>query len=327
MLEVILSKVMLERSLEKPSKLETTFDQFQVEIEGDLTMRCNYSCSYCESYDNSSTTQFKHLTEYLDAIDYLKNYFGNKTAKVDILGGEPMLFKDWNLVLNKIHDVGYLPKITTNLSVTERSLNHKLEKLSPKNCIDVSWHMQFADDDKMLKNIDIIKESGHLRSISILGDKRYWNRVLQAYESVKDTKVAEIAFIKDESAGKNAIANKLINYSDDESKIISSSKIKESYFFKTTAEYTDQKKYLTSINDFFTQGITNFKGMNCYVGENRIHIKQNGDVYPSACLLNYPRAKMGNIFKGRIKKPNRPIVCPFNFCGCGPHLRITNTQV
>ena len=32
---------------------------------------------------------------------------------------------------------------------------------------------------------------------------------------------------------------------------------------------------------------------------------------------------MGNLYKQTIRKPRRPVTCPFDMCACGPDLRIT----
>ena len=57
----------------------TTSKEYQVEVEWMITQRCNYECSYCASYDNTSAFMFKTLEEYTTAFKYLSNYFGNKT--------------------------------------------------------------------------------------------------------------------------------------------------------------------------------------------------------------------------------------------------------
>ena len=67
---------------------------------------------------------------------------------------------------------------------------------------------------------------------------------------------------------------------------------------------------------------SNFKGMKCAVGFTRLHIRPNGDVYPSACLLNYRGAIMGNIYKKNIVKPKSYLTCPFTECLCGPDIRV-----
>jgi len=66
----------------------------------------------------------------------------------------------------------------------------------------------------------------------------------------------------------------------------------------------------------------NFKGMMCAVGKERLHIKPNGDVYPSACFLNYPQTCMGNIYKENLRKVKKAVRCPFTHCYCGPDIRI-----
>ena len=45
---------------------------------------------------------FKTLEEYTEAFDYLSDYFGNMAIKVDILGGEPTLFKPWYELMNRL---------------------------------------------------------------------------------------------------------------------------------------------------------------------------------------------------------------------------------
>jgi MoaA/NifB/PqqE/SkfB family radical SAM enzyme len=315
---------MLEKSSEEIKSVITEFDNYQAEVEWDITQRCNYSCSYCESYNNTDPTQFRTLEEYSKAIEYIKTYFDNKNARIDILGGEPILFKQWAELLNKIHEVGLVANLTTNLSLNFKTLEKKIEKLKPLNCIDVSWHTQFSDDEKMLKNIKLLYETGHLRSISILGDKRYWARVVKAYNDTKFTGIAEISFIKDESAGKKNVANKLYEYSEEEVKYIRSTTLNHKKVSKTQITYVNgQQEVFSSIQEFFEKGITNFKGMKCEIGQLKLHIKQNGDVYPSACFLNHPQARLGNVFKENVIKPNKPITCPFSFCGCGSDLRIS----
>ena len=310
------------------SVLTTLFD-YQAEVEWNLTMRCNYSCSYCESYDNTIPTNFKSLDDYTTAIKTLNQYLENKKARIEILGGEPMLYKHWNSLLNLIFEYGHLPKICTNLSINNKTLKKKLENLYPKQCIDVSWHTQFAEEDKIVENIKTIHESNHLRTISILADKRYWDKVKSAYNRVKHFDNVELSYIKDESAGKNNIASGLIEYSKEEINYIErvNNVNKFRFNFETKVLYNSGKvDILNNITDFFEKDVNNFKGMNCDVGKLRLHIKSNGDVYPSACLLNYPKAKMGNLYQGTIIKPKKAIKCPFSFCGCGPDLRINKYE-
>lgn len=327
MWEAILLKVMLEKLLEEDNlkSVITTFLDYQAEVEWDLTMRCNYTCSYCVSYNNSDPTHLRSLDEYESSVKYLQQYFNNKKARISLLGGEPMLFKKWDSLLNCIYDIGFTPKIITNLAVNIKTLEKKLKNLNPAYCIDVSWHPQFVAEQEMLDKIKLIYDSGHLRYLSILGDIRYWDKVKSAREQTEYLDNVEISFIKDEAKGKNAIASKLTEYSKEQVEYIKKSvKQDDKKKYNTKITYTNgATKKISSITEFFSESLTNFKGMNCDVGQLRLHIKPTGDVFPSACLLNYPKAKMGNIFEKNIIKPTNPIKCPFTFCGCGPDQRIS----
>ena len=105
---------MSEKLLEE---IKTEFNGFECEVDWDLTMRCNYWCTYCESYNNNIPNGLKDLNTYKQGLINLNDYLGNKKARITILGGEPMLFKNWDSLLNLIHDFNHIPRITTNLSI------------------------------------------------------------------------------------------------------------------------------------------------------------------------------------------------------------------
>lgn len=312
----------LERSLEKVKSLETTFDDYQVEIGWDLTMHCNYSCTYCNSYDNSQPTHLLPLEDYIKAANYMNHHIGNKTARIQLCGGEPMLFKHWNILLDELSDLGFHPTIISNLSLPLKTLKQKIKNLKTKNSIEVSWHPQFAVTDEIVDKINLLYNTEHLRSISILADTRYWSVVNEAFEKVKYTDKAVISIIKDEKSDATSIASKLYEYSEDQINFMNKANKTNKSSFTTTVTTENDQFNINSVSKFFEMGICNFKGFKCEIGTTTFHIKANGDVYPSACMFNYPKAKMGNVFKENIKKVKNPIICPFTFCGCGPDLRI-----
>lgn len=295
-----------------------------MDISWDITMRCNYSCAYCESYDNTQPTNFKTINEYETALRYLVEHFNTEKLKIEILGGEPTLYKQWTEILNAINTLGARATIFTNLSMPTKTLKKRIEQLTPKKCINVSWHTEFADHETMVENIRVIHESGHLNCIDILADKRSWTQVVKAYDAVQHTKVASLMCIKDEAAGEKQIIKSLIEYTDEEMQYINATHQTRTNSGITTIKLTDQSTLqLNGLGDFYKHNMTNFKGMQCEIGQQRIHIKPNGDVFPSACMLNYEKACMGNLYKQTIRKPRRPVTCPFDMCACGPDLRIT----
>jgi MoaA/NifB/PqqE/SkfB family radical SAM enzyme len=304
------------------TNIVSTSPYFQVEVEWMITQRCNYSCTYCSSYDNNVPFLFKSMEQYKEGFSYLSKYFGNRTIKLDFLGGEPMLFKKWYELVNYISEVNYIPKITTNLSVPA---NTYADKLNPNigRFITATWHPEFADTEQFEKNCDILYEKGFLNTISFAAPIYKWDKSLQIYlkfcEKYKHERFNFIKLIriKYENTGSISIANKWHNYSEEQEK-----------YFTDTMDYdvtiTTTNKNGSSNTQINRLNATelDFKGMWCAVGRDRIHITPKGDVYPSACLLNYRKAVMGNIYKQNISKPKSAIRCPFTACLCGPDQRI-----
>lgn len=305
-------------SVVKIQSLKYEDPDFQAEVGWDITQRCNYSCTYCASYDNTRPFEFKKLDEYIEALEYLKLYFGNQKVKVDILGGEPTLFKKWYVLMNWMNFHGFLPKLTTNLSVPVGTYINKLDESLPPFIV-ASFHPEFAKLDDFCYNVERLKEKGFLKNISLLGDPNHWEETLTTYKALKSI-VPELVLtrLKNEHTNDYSISDSFVYYTEEQLR-----------YFGNNPEVDD--KYSLKLNDGSTihpslskirSNFSNFKGMKCEVGKTRLHIKPNGDVYPSACLANYPRAKMGNIYKKNVIKPKAAITCPFNDCLCGPDIRI-----
>ena len=304
-------------ALKNIKHITTTSKEYQVEVEWMITQRCNYTCSYCASYDNSGNFMFKTLEQYTTAFKYLSNYFGNKTIKLSFLGGEPMLYKQWPELINYISQYNYIPKITTNLSIPVKSYINRLNKDLGKFIV-ASWHPEFATD-QFMKNIEILNNNNFIRSVSVSAPQEYWEqsiKILNILRKKYGKQFVHLTRIKDENSKGLSITDKLIDYTSKQ----------EKYFtfhrdYPVEIKIIDTNNKINVYNEIDAHSI-NFKGMNCAVGRDSIHITPNGDVYPSACLLNYRKARMGNIYKQNIVKPGSSIRCPFIACYCGPDQRI-----
>jgi MoaA/NifB/PqqE/SkfB family radical SAM enzyme len=300
----------------------STSPEFEAEVEWMITQRCNYSCTYCSSYNNNIPFLFKSMNQYKEVFSYLSEYFGNKRIKLDFLGGEPMLFKKWYELVNYISEINYIPKITTNLSIPA---NTYADKLNPNlgRFIAATWHPEFADTKQFEKNCDILYEKGFLRGVDFAAPLYKWDEALQTYfrfcEKFKHERVDfnKLIRIKYEDTGSISIANKYHEYSEEQKKYFT-----DGGDYDVVVTTTNKDGSITRVKNRVEPGQLNFKGMWCAVGKDRIHITPKGDVYPSACLLNYRKAIMGNIYKQNIIKPKSAIRCPFTACLCGPDQRI-----
>ncbi len=289
--------------------------KFQVEIDWDITQRCNYSCSYCASYDNAQPFNFKTVNEYIECFKYLSDYFGNKTIRMAFLGGEPTLFKQWVELVNWLVEYNYVLKLTTNLSVPVKTY---IDKLNPKlkKFIVASFHTEFADIDVFTKNAKILNDRGFLRRITFLPNPKTWDKSMEQYKKLLTAGRVSSSKIKDEFENDISISTGFVDYTEEQLKFFK--KVKQTN--KYVSLNIDDKIIKPSIQ-VIRDKYSNFKGMKCAAGFTRLHIKPNGDVYPSACLLNYRGARMGNIYKKNLVKPKSYLTCPFNECLCGPDIR------
>jgi MoaA/NifB/PqqE/SkfB family radical SAM enzyme len=312
--------------LDKLIHVKTFTNEYDVEVEWDLTARCNYACSYCSSYDNTQPLLFKNIAEYEKTIDYLISYFPRKVIKIDFLGGEPTLFKDWAKLLEAVYTRGHVPKIITNLALPMKSLKSKLSDKTFKECIDVSFHPEFSNPQSFIDKVNFLYDKGFLKTGGVLMHPDYWDICMHVFNELQHTNKIGYTRIKNENNNTVSIASEFIPYSKEQEEILTApSSVITGRFTEVT--YTNRIESYKTIEDLFSNNITNFKGLNCYIGKNRLHIKANGDVYPSACLLNYPKSKMGNIYKQELKVIGNPIICPFSFCACGPDIRIEKKAI
>ena len=299
--------------------------EYQVEIDWMITQRCNYSCSYCDSYDNSKPFLFRTVEEYKKAFEYLNSYFGgNMTIIVNLLGGEPTLFKEWYILMNYMWENNMVPKLTTNLSVPVDTYIDKLNKNLPPFMFG-SYHPEFANLDKFCYNAEKLKERGFLKNFSLLADPNNWERTLRIYDRLK--KIVPnmgLTKIKNEFTGTLSLSDDFVEYTDEQLKFLDQGNLVENEYF--TLEFKDGTIIHPSQYLLRTK-YNKFKGMKCYVGKYRLWIDPYGNTFPSACLGNNRRASMGNIYRGNIKRIERPIICPFNDCLCGPDIRIEKEAV
>ena len=304
----------------KVKSLKFDSPHYQVWIDWDITQRCNYTCSYCASYNNDQPFNFKPLEEYIKALTYVKSLFSdNETIMMHFLGGEPTLYKQWPELFSWLADNRFMVQLTTNLSIPAKKYINRLSTNLSQFMIG-SYHPEFANFIKFRNNVKMLHDKGFYKQSVVLGSPKYWDHIMDVFNSLSEICDTRLTKIKDEHAGgRLRISGGWIDYTEEQAKMFIDVNPQEDKYMTVVF---DDGTIAHPTNSVLRYYHSSFKGMFCAVGQKRLHINSYGDVFPSACLLNFRKAIMGNIYKQNIRKPQKAITCPFEECLCGPDIRI-----
>jgi len=115
------------------------------QIDIDLTNNCNQDCYYCISLQfRKKYTGHQPYTKYINLIDQLNNWrqhspdsYGTLHAITFAGGGEPTLLKNYEKVLEKAIDCGFLISLTTNGTLLEKIFNIPIPKIQMMNWVGI----------------------------------------------------------------------------------------------------------------------------------------------------------------------------------------------
>mgnify|MGYP001300934487 FL=1 len=298
--------------------IKNTFD---LEIDYLLTFRCNYDCSYCISHDVNHPSLQRSSDEIIDACNFIFKQYSNKKIKLRILGGEPFVYKYFINLVNKLSNNDFLQiNIITNLSVSEKALD-KL-KVSKNIVISASYHPEYSNNKDFVNKIKYLQNKGFITdcSVSIHPNEKYLKSSLYVLDNITENVYPKFLSIQPKT--NINIYGKSYEYS----KIIKDSikKYKKTGLVNNDLkyEYENKTSKIFSMSDVMVNNRDNFKGLLCKAGHDKLHINEQGDVFPAACFLN-SRIILGNMFEKTFKKPKNYVSCPFTSCKCTTDLTLT----
>jgi sulfatase maturation enzyme AslB (radical SAM superfamily) len=140
-------------------------------VEIDLTNSCNQDCIYCCSAvhrkTNPSTAKFDHFIKLLDDLASwnLSGSTGGLKSVIFVGGGEPTLFKGYELIIKHSIDLGFLTSLVTNGTKLDKLLDIGTKYIQKMQWIGVD--VDSADEEvfnavrlpKTGGQFDIVKEN------------------------------------------------------------------------------------------------------------------------------------------------------------------------
>lgn len=279
-----------------------------------VTNRCNLKCSYCyEEYYDRDHKEFS-TEELLKLIDELSS-MGTKYISVN--GGEALLRKDIEVIIDKIREKNMLCHLTTNGTLIKKNIM-VLKKL---NSISISLDGdKFGNDlnrgsgsyDKIIEGISCLKENNikfHTHTVLTRHNKNAVDEIL-ALASEYGFK-AQFSFLREEHPSDGEIILDDGEIKKNLNKILSYKKKGRPVF----SSYTTYKNVLNWPYPYNRQFILdeNSKGRNnpvCLVNRYSCHIEANGMVFPCVVLVN--KFKALNFLEVGFKKAWEHL----NTCSC-----------
>lgn len=121
--------------------------KFPLNIEIDLTYKCNYNCLYCR---NGLIKERDELS--INVIESLINELRtNNIFSVNISGGEPLLHKDFSSIIKLLSENNITWNLTTNGSLIDEKIAKKLKE-NNINCIFITLTGMNDEIDSYHKN-------------------------------------------------------------------------------------------------------------------------------------------------------------------------------
>lgn len=263
--------------------------KYPSEIGVEITNQCNFDCKHCI---NNSSYDDNHYLEY-DTINKIIRYMVERgIVCLDLSGGEPLLHKD----INKIIETAYSNDLTISIATNGYLLDEKKIDFFKNKNVSVRISFDGYDDntykiirgenkfDRVIKNISLaVKKGLKISLVTVLHSKNVKN-AKEFIKKAKELGVSKIRFMMyvNQGRGKNSDL-KMLSVGD------------WKYILENHRKWGEEYQMEVCI-DSPLMAITEKMECPCIVGKLCIVIKANGDVIPCA-LLN---KKIGNIFEKSI---------------------------
>lgn len=173
-----------------------------------ITNYCNLQCPYC--FANKMMTLDKKQDITLDQLDRILNWLGksnNESYHLGLIGGEPTLHPQFNLIINRFNE--FFTKHKGNMTLFTNGLNlDKYISLIPENMFILININQLSNNliDKLIKNLDLFNSLELFKEKITLGcnicsdiqDYSFFWDIIDRYSDIKKVRMSVVAPTKQE---------------------------------------------------------------------------------------------------------------------------------
>jgi organic radical activating enzyme len=286
---------------------------------------CNYQCWYCFKGAHEGNYKWYDYDLLIKNTDHLfKWYIKNRKTKFDIhfVGGEPT---HWPKLIEYVkylkRNYNCLISMTSNGS-KKISYWNEIAKFFDK--IQLSFHYLQADLEKFIAVADLLYSKGTIVSVNAMMDPKHWNECVDAIKQMKKSKYRWTIKYSE------ILSN--ISYNEEQLQLLKKHKARSCnpfWFFwynkyKPLVVKVDNRKVLE--NYLLVNKLNNFKGWNCNLGIDWLHISPSGEIGGTCGELVFNEKKKYNFrsknFLEVFNPKFIPTICNKNSCNCLPEINI-----
>ncbi|MBD0832739.1 GTP 3',8-cyclase MoaA [Aestuariibaculum sediminum] len=191
-------------NLKNTNILQDQFGREHSYLRISLIERCNLRCSYCMPEEGVQLSPKSHLMTYEEIYAIANIFVKHGVTKIRLTGGEPLVRKDFPVILNKLASLPVELSLTTNAVLIDKfidvlkengvkSLNISLDSLNRDKFKEITRRDQF---DKVYRNILLLIKNGFKVKINVVLMKGFnENEVIDFIHFTKDLPVV-VRFIE-----------------------------------------------------------------------------------------------------------------------------------
>lgn len=184
--------------------LRDTFGREHAYLRISLVERCNLRCSYCMPEEGVQLSPKSHIMTYEEIYEIAKTFVKNGVTKIRLTGGEPLIRKDFPVILEKLASLPVELSITTNAVIIDKfidvlktngvkSINVSLDSLDKDKFKQITRRDQF---EKVYNNILLLVKEGFKVKVNAVLMKNFNdNEIIDFIKFTKDLPVS-VRFIE-----------------------------------------------------------------------------------------------------------------------------------
>lgn len=272
-------------------------DQLQL-VYLNLTSRCNLRCRYCCVDANGGEYIPQNtdidINEWITIIQKVVDY--NPKIEFNLMGGEPLVYSDFNKLVDYLNKHSITYSITTNGAFP--NILEKLKYVPKSTRIMISLdsinpqtnNKLRGKTETVLDSIDLLNSQGYCPSVGIVLSKNNLGDLVDTLRYCENRGLFPLISVL-ENFGRGNSCSEL---SLDEHEIIEAFKIVEAFYgnYEVARAHFNFCKHVTYS--------TRFPSRFCGMGKTVLSISSDGNVYPCVNLM-LDELKLGNLRKDRFE--------------------------